>query len=122
MSELKIEARVLKPFAEPVVSDSLVVHEVYFSVQFIDEAMTMPEVLPFVFLGRLEPADPNLLFFQDLPSFTAGVRYATSRRDSGAKFFKASTREVKHIFEFERALDALMLCSVRRRKLDIGSP
>ena len=56
------------------------------------------------------------MYFQDIGSYSWGVRYETATGDDYARFSAGSEKEVGHIFEFERALEALMGCSLRRRK------
>jgi hypothetical protein len=69
--------------------------------------------LPRVFIGRnLEPDDENELYFQDFESYKHGIRFDSSTADDEAIF---ETGAEKHIFEYERALDLLMSCALRRR-------
>ncbi len=46
-----------------------------------------------------------------------GVRYASATDENATDFQVRGSEETKHIFEYERALDALMSCSLRRRGL-----
>jgi hypothetical protein len=113
---VRFEARELKPYAEPVSSTDLREGEVYFSVQFADEKLLVPIVEPLVFVGRnLGEDDTNLLYFQNFESYTVGGRYASVTEENIADFKVRDPEEIKHIFEYERALDALMSCSLRRR-------
>lgn len=115
---MRFEERELKPYAEPVVAGELREGTVYFSVNFLDDEMLVPELRPLVYVGRnLEPADVGLVYFQDLESYRQGICYGSSN-DSAAEahFESGSEKEVNHIFEYERALDVLMSCAVRRRK------
>src|SRR5512147_2296534 len=95
-------ARELKPYAEPITPDALVVGHVYFSVQYDDEDMLAPELETLVFIGNdLEPGPDGVgHYFQDAGSYLAGVRYADSDQQD-ARFFQQAPGEVKHIFEFE---------------------
>jgi hypothetical protein len=113
---MHFNARELKPYAEPVMSSDLQVGAIYFSVQFIDDAMLVPELEPVIFLGRdLAPNDQRTLYFQDAGSYLQGIRFQ-SRETNGAAFYAQSDDEINHIFEFQRALDALLACSLRRNK------
>ena len=119
-------SRDLKTHAEPVTPEGLVVGELYFSVQFNDQDMLAPEVEALVFLGNdLDPGAEGMgHYFQDAGSFLAGARYgfdAKPNHGSGdeleACIYQQAHGQVKHIFEFERALDELLKCSLRRAAL-----
>ncbi len=115
---MRFEDRELKPYAEPVTASLLKEGEVYFSVQFADEDMLIPVMETWVFAGRrLDPEDTEgHLYFQDVESYLQGIRYASATPDN-ATFQVATEENANHIFEYERALDELMKCSLRRRKL-----
>ena len=114
---MRFEERELKPYAEPVTAGELLEGEVYFSVNFFDDDMLIPEVRPLVFAGRnLEPDDVGTVYFQDVESYRHGVRYDSPKGDFEAVFESGSEREVNHLFHYERALDVLMSCALRRRK------
>lgn len=115
---MRFEARELKPYAEPVSASSLKVGDVYFSVQFADSEMLLPIMETWVFVGRrLDSEDlEDRLYFQDLESYRQGIRYDSE--DTGdAKFQVPTENNVNHIFEYERALDQLLACSLRRKKV-----
>jgi hypothetical protein len=106
--------RELKPYAEPVAPDQLRIGEIYFGVQFLDEDCFVPVLEPKVFIGRnLEPEDEDELYFQDFDSYRGGVRYDGASAEDEAVF---ETGAEKHVFEYERALDVLLTCSLRREK------
>jgi hypothetical protein len=123
--------RDLKSYAEPITPDRLVVGEMYFSVQYHDQDMLAPEVEALVFLGNnLDPGPEGIChYFQDAGSFLAGVRFG-SGDEQDAQIYRQSQGQVKHIFEFERALDELLKCSLRRaakpelryRRIEPGRP
>ena len=51
----------------------------YFSVQFVDDDMLVPIMLPLVFIGRnLNSGDVSRIYFQDAESFRRGTRSITS--------------------------------------------
>lgn len=113
---MKFDERELKPYAEPVTANLLAEGSVYFSVQFADEDMLIPIMETWVFAGRrLNPEDlEGHLYFQDVESYRHGVRYGSANAEN-AHFQLATEKGVNHIFEYEHALDLLMLCSLRRR-------
>jgi hypothetical protein len=116
---MRFEERELKPYAEPVTPDTLKAGEVYFSVQFTDEDMLVPIMETWVFAGRnldSEDVDVDRLYFQDVESYLQGIRYE-SAADENASFQVPSKNDINHIFDYERALDQLMKCSLRRRKV-----
>ncbi|SRR6266496_5634573 len=113
---MKFEARELLPYAEPISSTDLEVGTVYFAVNYVDDEMLVPIMETLVFIGRnLEPGDVGKVYFQDVESYREGVRYGSDSEDVWAKFETGSENELGHIFEYERALDVLMQCSLRRR-------
>ena len=119
MDKLHFEERYLKPYAEPVSLVELKVGEVYFSVQYPDNEMRFPVVKTMVFIGpNLEPEDSDRVYFQDLESFSAGVRYDTSTEDDGAVFYAQQEKYLNHIFQYENALNELLKCSLRRQRRD----
>lgn len=116
---MRFEGRELKPYAEPVSASELREGQVYFSVNFFDDDMLVPDVRAVVFVGRnLEPQDEGKVYFQDFESYRQGARYVDAKGDFDARFEVGSEREVGHIFDYEHALDALMKCAIRRRKAE----
>ena len=62
----------------PETAESLRVGNVYFSVQFEDEAMLVPILEAWVFIGQnLTDGEPDDCYFQDFASYAAGVRHTT---------------------------------------------
>jgi hypothetical protein len=106
--------RELKPYAEPLIPDKLRIGETYFGVYFLDKDGFVPVLEPKVFIGHnLEPEDKDELYFQDFASYLSGLGYDTASAEDEAVF---ETGAEKHIFEYERALDVLLTCSLRREK------
>jgi hypothetical protein len=115
---MRFEERELKPSAEPVPASELEPGAVYFSVTFVDEEMMIPVMETVVFVGRdLEPGDVGQLYFQDADSYQRGIQYGSVSEDEQATFYIGPENEMGHIFEYESALDILMMCSLRRRGL-----
>ena len=114
---LRFEARNLKSYAEPVPKSDLREGQVYFALQFADEDLLIPIMHPFVFVGRsLDEGDKDLFYFQDFESYSAGVRWPPASDEDRAAFEAYGRDEGQHLFEYERALDRLLVCSLRRRK------
>ena len=112
MDIIRFEARDLKPYGEYVKSSGLVEGETYFAVHFLDDEMRVPEFGPLVFIGRnLEDGDSGRLYFQDAASYMGGARY----RDTGEIKIHVVEENVPFVFEFERALDVLLRCSLKRQ-------
>jgi hypothetical protein len=111
MDILRFEARDLKPYGEYVQPSDLVEGKTYFAVRFLDDRMLVPELNPLVFIGRnLEPGDSGRLYFQDADSYLSGVRFV----DGGKGEIHVVEENAPSVFEFERALDVLLRCSLRR--------
>ena len=114
--KLRFEARELKPYAQPVSTDALQEGEVYFSVNFIDDDMFIPMLEPLVFIGHdLGERDEGRVYFQDVDSHRQGVRFQTADASDHATFHESSKNDIGQIFEYERALDLLMVCALRRQ-------
>ncbi|HTD88533.1 MAG TPA: hypothetical protein VK850_18310 [Candidatus Binatia bacterium] len=111
---MRFAERELKPYSEPATPDQLKVGETYFGVQFLDEDGFVPVLEPKVFIGHnLKPEDEDELYFQDYASYQTGIRYDTASAEDESVF---ETGAEKHVFEYERALDVLLRCSLRREK------
>ncbi len=115
---MRFEERELKPYAEPVTASLLKQGEAYFSVQYVDGDGHIPIVETWVFAGRkLSPEDTgDTLYFQDVESYRDGIRYDSTTGET-ARFQVAAEENIKHMFEYERAIEELMRCSLRRRKM-----
>ena len=111
---MRFEERELKPYSEPMSPEELKTGETYFAVLFLDDSGNVPILEPRVFIGRdLEPGDEAKFYFQDYVSYKRGTRIDTATKDDEAIF---ETGAEKHTFEYERALEVLMVCALRRRK------
>jgi hypothetical protein len=119
---LKLPAREVTEHAQPVSSADLAIGGVYFMLQFVDEEFYVPMLEPIVFIGPdLEPYDKGVYYFQDAESHRAGIRYdcpqkLNPREEMSGRFYLQRPTELKHIFEFERALDQLLVCEAQRQK------
>ena len=118
---MRFEARELNQHSEPVPVECLRKGTTYFSLTFLDKEMLIPTLEPVVFIGRnLEPDDRDRFYFQDADSYRAGIRYHTNDDPvepdgpNDANFYCGAAPG--HIFDFEHALDLLLVCSLRRKK------
>ncbi|MEM9688392.1 MAG: hypothetical protein AAF917_02845, partial [Pseudomonadota bacterium] len=113
---MEFKDRTLKPYTEPVSASTLQKGELYFSVQYLDDEMCVPTIDTLVFVGReTRPGDSPILYFQDAESYRDGVRIDNERRDQ-AQFLAQPEDQLSAVFTYEKALDQLMACSIRRRK------
>jgi hypothetical protein len=77
--------------------------------------MLVPVLEPLVFIGKnLAETDEGSFYFQDAQSHRQGVRFESGESED-ASFYVQRHGELNHIFEYERALDILLSCSMRRR-------
>jgi len=122
---MRFEARELKEYAEPVTPATLREGEVYFSVQFHDDKMLVPIMETFAYVGRnldpdidedveadgvgVEPFD-----FQDRESYDDGKPW--DAEDPDVVLYVEPIDQLNHIFEYEKALEALMKSSLRRKR------
>jgi hypothetical protein len=115
---MEFKSRKLKPYSEPVSVDLLQVGEVYFACAFLDEDMLVPILEPLIFIGKnLSVGDVDSVYFQDAESWKDGLRYSAEAAAKGARF---RTGSVSGIYTYERALDLLLACSLRRNKIYPG--
>jgi hypothetical protein len=68
---------------------------------------------PRVFVGSKTELEGEKLYFQDFHSYQRGIRFESQDADDEATFVTGAGR---YVFEYERALDVLMACALRRRK------
>ncbi len=102
-------------YAEPVSAGDLQEGEVYFSVQYADEALLLPVVETLVFTGMEKDEGGLACCFQDLASYQQGVRRGSSEAGTAVFCFQ-QTNQLRHIFEYGDALDELIRCALRRHK------
>ena len=108
--------RGLPTYAEPVSVSDLKEGEIYFSVQFADEALLLPMMETLVFTGRsVGEGGSAILYFQDLSSYQLGIERG-SPHNEGAVFYAQNEQNLNHIFEYDYALDGLIKCALRRRE------
>lgn len=111
---MRFEARELKAYAEPIASDALEAGHVYFFVHFLDDAMQVPMLEPMVFIGsNLEIGDKGQVWFQDYVSYSRGHRHDSPDAED-VSLYGGAKDELGHVFLFERAMDVLLQCSIRR--------
>ena len=114
METLHFEGRDVPPHAVYAAADALVVGDTYFMLHYVDDRMSIPELRPVVFIGRnLEEGESGNLYFQDAASYVGGVRWESAMGDGDAEFHTVH-ETTPFVFEFERALDRLLYCSLTR--------
>jgi hypothetical protein len=110
------EERNLPDYVEPVSATTLQKNEIYFLVQYADDDLLVPSMQPLVFVGwRENERGDRRALFQDIDSHRAEVRFETATDDERLEFLSQPEDQLNAIFEFEKALDNLMRCSLRRR-------
>jgi hypothetical protein len=122
---MRFESRDLKPYAEYVPTNALKQGATYFYIRFIDNDLLVPVLEAFVFVGRnLEAEDERKVYFQDAASFFSGVRIdtedinATGSTDGRAVLYSFPD-DKGHVFEYDRALDVLLTCALKRKARDL---
>lgn len=113
----RFPATELKAYAEPVTPPEMKIGRVYFALQYLDEELFIPEVRPLIFLGwNLDGDKPDLRYFQDFGSFRAGIRYSSRSEEESQHFELCHAEGGSHVFEYDKALELLMVCALRRRE------
>jgi hypothetical protein len=111
-------AREVHDFAEPVDIEQVKAGETYFFLQFCDDQLLLPIMRPVVYVG----SNDGIAYFQDIDSWHDGERYdpQKSEEEHGGTFTGRVTTFYTHqlgaIFEFEKALDRMCHCSLKRQK------
>ncbi|NII73988.1 hypothetical protein FHW84_002573 [Dyella sp. SG562] len=102
--------------AEPVSSDELAIGDTYFSVTYADEDMKIPLMESMTFIGKNlgDHDETETLYFQDAESYREGIRLSDDPEPGSCNFFFCGPDQLDAIFDFERALEELMRCSLRR--------
>jgi hypothetical protein len=119
MDSMRFEGRELGLHCEPVVAGELEDGKVYYCVSFVDRLMLIPKLQPLVFVGRgLDGDDAGRAYFQDVNSYQQGFRYDSGCKSesSDATFEKRNNSTMTDVFKYDRALDVLLRCALRRRK------
>jgi hypothetical protein len=112
---LHFEERELNQDPEPLSAALLREESAYFSVNFVDRAMLYPALEALIYIGRdLDNVDYDELYFQDADSYVKGARYQVTKAPHKARILLESAKQ-PWVFDYERALDLLMACSLRRR-------
>jgi hypothetical protein len=115
--KLFFEGRELKDHAEPISANELKENTAYFSITYTDENMLFPIIQTLYFIGfNLHKGDTKQVYFQDPNSYHAGINYESAIESNDATFFTCTTEGLGAIFNYEHALEQLMLCSLRRKK------
>ena len=114
---LHFESREVPRYAEPITPQELREGDVYFAVRFKDDKRFIPTMYPLVYLGRgLRPDLGDRFYFQDVGSYVQHGSAVASKIE-GADLYAQLPDQLKDIFTYERALDRLLCCSLRRRGL-----
>jgi hypothetical protein len=108
---MRFEGRELKPYAEPVSASDLQEGSVYFLLTFGDDDMKIPILETLVFVSK---TDDGIFRFQDFESYRGAVGFKTGT-EKRINIFECEEKQLNCIFEYERALDRLLACSLRRR-------
>ncbi|HKI87366.1 MAG TPA: hypothetical protein VKA53_11545 [Thermoanaerobaculia bacterium] len=114
---MRFEAREIKPYIEPDPAEELEVGTVYFQLNYLNPDCLLPDITPWVYLGRdLNEGEDGALYFQDAASYRDGVRISDPDRREEAIFQLVQSDNQNVMYEFEKALEQLMRCSIRRQK------
>ena len=127
------ESRELKPYGEFVRSAELVEGRIYFRVSFLDKNMLIPEMIPLVFIGRNLQPNSHDLYFQDAASYIDGERHKPEdwdrimdensadirTHDLDCRLETMEDKEYTIVFEYEKALDQLLKCSLERKRVGL---
>jgi hypothetical protein len=109
------EGRELTTYANPVKTEKLIIGECYFQLTYIDDDMCIPIMNTVVYVGQnLVQGDTGLFYFQDVDSYIEGRRFVQGE-DSEITLHCCDKNSVNNVFEFEHALEGLMVCFLTRQ-------
>jgi hypothetical protein len=111
MKTVHFPAMDLPPYAEPINDATLRIGNVYFWLNYFDEDLLLPDFRPVVFIARNED---GTTYFQDVPSYEAGIRLETAT-DENACIEACAAGSTQHIFDGEKVIRELMKWSLRWR-------
>src|SRR6185437_14536019 len=117
---MHFDYRELTAYSEPLSAEDLIEGDIYFFLTFADDDMLLPSLEPVVFIGgNLGTNETGTIYFQDIESYQQGIRHNGSNSEV-AVFYSGSAKETGHVFEYEHALEELMRCSIRRKRMITG--
>lgn len=115
--KLEFKKRFLEPFIEPVEASELREGVVYYTIDYSDSEMMIPHVMTVVYIGKnLDEDVEDTHHFQDFNSYDFGVTMDSNADDVPAMFIGQPEDNLNNIFIFEKVLDELMRCSIRREE------
>jgi hypothetical protein len=115
---LTFEKRELHRAAQHVSIDQLSLGTDYYMISYIDNEMKIPLIDSMIFIGTNVFGDENneTLYFQDAESYLQGIRIDKQPDGTSGVVYSFGPDELTAIFEFERALEQFMKCSLKRNK------
>ncbi|GAA0695008.1 hypothetical protein ISN75_04425 [Dyella marensis] len=117
---LTFEKRELQQNAQHVDSDQLIAGTDYYMVSYAADDFSIPVMESLIFLGvnivGEEEKDMSYLYFQDAESYRDGVRMNEKPESGTYNLYRFTPDQLDMIYEFERALDELLKCSIQRNK------
>lgn len=107
------------PVVETVDPSDLVLGEVYYAVQFLDDDLTIPIVEPLVFIGwnRFGDETVKVAYFQNAETHRQGVRFETTTAENPADFLGAEEDGLSYIYDFEGLVQSISATAHRRSQL-----
>ncbi|MBT2119744.1 hypothetical protein KK141_21675 [Dyella sp. LX-66] len=119
LKTLTFEKREIDFYAQHVTYDELTVGDDYYMISYADGDCKIPVMESLIYLGKnivgLDSAET--LYFQDAESYRAGVRVTDSPERGTYELHGLKPDQLDMIYDFERALEELMRCSMQRKKI-----
>jgi hypothetical protein len=112
---MRFEATQIKRYPEPLRTKDLRIGEIYFRVAFFDNEMLVPGLEPLIYIGaNLRAEQEDSAYFQDAGSYEAGIRFGDDSGQYEGEFQFFPSKNLGCIFDFNGALNVILLCSLRR--------
>lgn len=119
MTHIRFESRDLNDYAEPVDPSSLETGKTYFLLHYADAQLLIPFMEPLLFVGRnMTPGDSDKLYFQRYPELQEVSEEETGLAERAELVVALYPVDLGAIFTFEKALEQLLKCSIRRDKIE----
>ena len=116
MTTIEVAAKRIPTYAEHHPASRLQVGEIYFRIHFSDAELLVPYLEPAVYIGRdLAVGDSGMLYFQDADSYLQGSRFGLPA-DVEPTVTRVFEHQSSSVFEYEKALDELLRCALRRQR------
>jgi hypothetical protein len=115
---ITFDKREIDLYAQHVTYDELTVGGDYYMISYADGDFRIPIMESLIYLGKdiVGDSPTETLYLQDMESYRAGVRITDKPERGTYELYGLKPDQLDMLFDFERALEELMRCSMQREK------